>query len=171
MMRWLGSPPIKLRSVACQHPERRLSRIRSFPHCQGTVKLGRKENSFRIRVQQDLLRIKAVNSRQIFSRHRVGIVTALTYVCDRNPAMPDMARLVRQKVETVDEGRNNQFRRSVEQQRHAFSVLSTNREIVGLLLFNPSGAQWQRAALALLPGCGFPEVAMGHRATAVTGKL
>ena len=97
MTRWFGIPPIKLRPVAHQRPERRPSCIRSFPHGRRTVELGWKENSFRIRVEQDLLRIEAVNTRQILSRHRVRIAAALANICDRNPAVPDVFGVFRKK--------------------------------------------------------------------------
>ena len=164
---WFGISPIKLRPVAHQRPERRPSRIRSFPHGRRTVKLGWKENSFRIRVEQDLLRIEAVNTRQILSRHRVRIVAALANICDRNPAVPDVSGLVPQEVEAVDECRNHHFGRSVEQQRHAFRVLCADGEIEGLLLLHPSGPQRQRAALDLFPGSSFHRLAVGDRPRAI----
>ncbi len=53
--------------------------------------------------------------------------------------MPDVSGLVPQEVEAVDECRNHQFGRSVEQQSHAFRVFSADGEIEGLLLLDPSG--------------------------------
>src|ERR1700691_213336 len=149
---WLGFSPIKLRCVARQQSEGRPPRVRSLPHGQSTVKLGRKENSFRVWVQNNLLRVKVVNARQIFSRHRVRIVTALPYVGDRNPAMPDTAGLVAQEVERVDKGRSFEFWRRIEQQCHACGVLSIDGKVEDLVLVNPCGAERQGSAFGLLPG-------------------
>src|SRR5271163_1333730 len=129
MLRWSGLLPVKLRSVLRQHPEWRPPRVRSFAHGQRAIKLRWEENSFRIWVQDNLLWIKAVNARQIFSRHRVRIVAALAYLRDRNPAMPDPAGLVAQKIESVDKGWSYKFGRSIQQQGYAVSVLRIDREV------------------------------------------
>src|SRR5215472_4395194 len=167
MMRRSCFSPIKLGATPGQDSERCSPGIRSFPHRQCAVKIGREEDSPRVWIQQNLLRIKAMDAGQIFSRHRVRIIAALPDICARNAAMPDMAGLVPQEVKTVNESRNHQFRRSVEQQRHAFSVLRTDGEIEGPLLVDPSGAEWQRAALDLLPTCGFRGCAMDDREPAI----
>ena len=54
--------PIKYRAMSGQHAQRRPACIRSFPHGRFAIKIRRKENAFRIGVEQNLLRIEAVNS-------------------------------------------------------------------------------------------------------------
>src|SRR5262249_43171827 len=111
--------------------------IGSFPHCQFPIKIRRKENTFRIGVEQDLLRVKAMPAGTIRSRHRVSVVATLTKFAERYPAMPNPSRFVSQEVETVRQERVHQIIRSVEQQRDALRVLGMNGEVEGLLVLHP----------------------------------
>src|SRR5262249_54106656 len=80
--------PVKLWPVSSQHAQGRASRVGSFPHCQLPVESGRKKNTFRVGVEQDLLRFKALPAGDTLSRDRISVVTTLTKFAEWYPAMP-----------------------------------------------------------------------------------
>src|SRR5208337_3925888 len=66
-------------------------------------------------------------------------------------AMPDLSRLIAQKVETKRTKRRNQISGSVKQQRDALRMFRMHGKVERPLLFNPGDAKRQRAAFCLRP--------------------
>src|SRR5262245_25812904 len=81
--------PIKIWPVSRQHAQRRASGVGSFPHCQLPVESGREKSTFRVGVEQDLLRCKALSAGNIPSRDRISVVATLTKFAEGYPAMPN----------------------------------------------------------------------------------
>src|ERR1700722_2150632 len=98
-----------------QHPQRRAPGIGSFPHGQVAIETGWKENALRVGIEQDLLRIEAVELRNGLSRYRIRIVTSGTKLCNRDAAMPNRPRLVVQKIQLKPQKRIHQIGWRIEQ--------------------------------------------------------
>ena len=141
MTRRANSLPIKYRFMSRQYAERAFTGIRAFPHRAVAIKIRGEKDAFRVGIKQHLLRIKAVQVRRPFTRHRIRVITRFTKFPDGNSAMPDSSRLMKQKIEPVSKQRINQVRRSVKQQRDALGMLGMDGEVERLLSFEPGSAQ------------------------------
>src|SRR5713226_9646645 len=99
MMRWPIPCPFKCRAVTSQHSQRRPACVWSFSHSQVAIETGWEENAFRVRVEENLLRVKAMKLRDGLPRYGVCVIASLTNLCDWDPAVPNPSRLVMQKIE------------------------------------------------------------------------
>src|SRR5215470_2205083 len=81
--------PVKCRVVTRQHSQRRSACVWSFPLSQFRIETGREENAFRVRVEENLLRVKAAKLRSGSSRYGVSIVTSITNLAKWDPAVPN----------------------------------------------------------------------------------
>src|SRR3984885_1352844 len=101
--------PVKCRSVIKQHSQRRAACIGSFPHGQVSIKTGWEENALRVRIEEYLLRVEAMELRNRLSRDGVCIIASLRYLCDRDAAVPNSPRLVVQKIQLKPQKRIHQI--------------------------------------------------------------
>src|ERR1700739_1383357 len=81
MRAWI-SGPVEYRAIRLQHTQRRLACIRPFSHCQLAIKIRRKKHALRIGIEQNLLRIKAVDVAHRLARDRVSVINSLTKLSD-----------------------------------------------------------------------------------------
>src|ERR1700685_625287 len=107
--------PVKCRPVISQHSQRRVPRMRPFSHGQVAIKGGREENAFRVRIEQDLLWIETVQLRNRLSSYGIRVITSVTQLCNRDPAVPNPPRLVVQKIKGKRQGGIYQIGRRIEQ--------------------------------------------------------
>src|SRR5215813_15356614 len=107
--------PVESLKMSAEHAEWRPADIRSFSHCQFAIEIGREKDGLRIRIEQDLLRIEAMNVGDSLSRNGISVITTLTNIFDWHSAMPNPSGLVAQKIEAVEEQRVHQIARSIEQ--------------------------------------------------------
>src|SRR5580700_10505189 len=99
MIRRLMPRPGKCRSVISQHSQRRAARIGSFSHGQVPIKTRWEENALRIRIEENLLRVEAMELRNGLSRDGVCVIASLSNLCDWDAAVPNPPRLVVQKIQ------------------------------------------------------------------------
>src|SRR5258708_17429569 len=99
MIRRPNPRPVKCRSVSSQHSQRRVACIVSFSHGQVPIKTWWKENAFRVRVEQNLLRIETVQLRDRLSGYGIRVITSGPKLCKRDPAVPNPPRLVVQEIQ------------------------------------------------------------------------
>src|SRR5271170_1788181 len=91
--------PVKCRSVIEQHSQRRAAGVGSFSHGQVPIKTGWEENALRVRIEENLLRVEAMELRNGLSRDRVCVIARLRNLCDWDTAVPNLPRLVVQKIQ------------------------------------------------------------------------
>src|SRR5208282_827211 len=91
--------PVKCRSVIKQHSQRRAACIGPLSHGQVAIKTGWEENALRVRIEQNLLRVEAMELRNGLSHYGVCVVASLGNLRDWNTAVPDPPRLVMQKIQ------------------------------------------------------------------------
>src|SRR5580700_10841982 len=91
--------PVKCRSVIKQHSQRRAACIGSFSHGQVPIKTGWEENALRVRIEENLLRVEAMELRNGLSRDGVCIVASPSNLCDWDAAVPNLPRLVVQEIQ------------------------------------------------------------------------
>src|SRR5580700_8548396 len=90
--------PVKCRSVIRQHSQGRAACIGSFSHGQVPIKTGGEENALRVRIEENLLRVKAMELRNRLSGYGICVITSGTKLCDWDAAVPNLPRLVVQKI-------------------------------------------------------------------------
>src|ERR1700738_4828499 len=99
MIRRLMPRPVKCRAVIAQHSQRRAACIGSFSHGQVPIKTGREENALRVRIEEHLLRVEAMELRNSLSRDGICVIASLSHLCDWDAAVPNLSRLVVQKIQ------------------------------------------------------------------------
>src|ERR1700691_6089194 len=157
MIRGPISRPVKCRSVIHQHSQRRAARIGSFSHGQVPIKTGWEENALRVRIEENLLRVEAMELRNGLSRDGIRVIASLSNLCDWDAAVPNLPGLVVQEIQLNPQKRIHQIGWRIEQQSDALRMFRVNGKIEGLLLLDPVDAKWQWVALSLLPSCSFRE--------------
>src|SRR5208337_595143 len=110
----------------------------------GPVESRGEEDGLRVRIQKDLVRIKAVPGKSALrpgAGHRIGVVASAAKEGLGYPAVPDPSGLVAEVIEVVAENGIDQGRFREEQQGNALRVLGVEGEVPRRVFLDPASAQ------------------------------
>ena len=157
--------PIEGRLARIQNGQRSAAPVRTRPAGRLAVKGGGKMHVPRVRVQQQLLRVKRMplDPRPgLRTVDLIGIELGAGQRGLRDPAVPDRSGLVPQMLKVVPKNRRHEVVLE-EYQRDLFGMLGIERKVVGFLGRDPSRAERGRRTFG-----GFPaDHAVSHNSETV----
>ena len=114
--------PVELLGGGGEQAQGRLASIGTGTRSRCPVEGRGEEDRFRVGIEKDLVRIKAVPGKstlRLRASHRIGVVACAAEEGLGDPAVPDSPRLVPEVIEVVREHGIDQVRFRVKQQRNA----------------------------------------------------